>query len=83
MSMNKVFCMYFQREMEALHEAPVVGPLGHVVWQHISAEAWALWLEAEIKIINEERLDLSDESSQMRLFEQMVSYLNLTEHLRS
>ena len=30
----------------------------------------------QIKIINEERLDLSEESAQIRLYQQMLAYLN-------
>lgn len=63
--------------MPALEAAPLVGPLGELVINHVSAQAWGEWVEMQIKIINETRLDLSEEKAQNRLYEQMIEYLNL------
>jgi Fe-S cluster biosynthesis and repair protein YggX len=72
-----IFCKRFNQEMPGLNEPPLFGPLGEVIKQHVSADAWHEWLEVQMKIINEERLDLSEESSQARLFKQMCTFLNL------
>lgn len=72
-----VFCKKYGKELPALEKAPLQGAIGQFIVTHISAEAWAEWLEAQIKIINEQRLDLSEEKAQKRLYEQMVEYLNL------
>lgn len=77
MNERMVFCSHHKREMPGLSCAPIKGPLGDVVYNNVSAEAWDEWREREIKIINEERLDLSDEKAQVRLFEQMVEFLGL------
>ncbi|HXW60561.1 MAG TPA: Fe(2+)-trafficking protein, partial [Myxococcota bacterium] len=55
------------------------GPIGKIIKQHISADAWQDWIEVQIKIINEERLDLSDITSQKRLFNGMLEYLGLSD----
>lgn len=79
-SMNKtnmVFCKRLKREMPALKEAPIKGPIGELILENVSEEAWLEWVEAQIKIINEERLDLSDEAGQERLYQEMIAFLGL------
>lgn len=75
--LDRVFCQRYKKEMKALPKAPLAGPLGHVLHKHVSAQAYDEWLEMQMKIINEERLDLSDEPSQKRLCQLMISYLGL------
>ncbi|MCA9508597.1 MAG: Fe(2+)-trafficking protein [Myxococcales bacterium] len=78
-----VVCKKLARELKGLEQAPLEGPLGQLIKEHISEEAWLDWVEAEMKIINEERLDLSEERSQMRLFEEMIGFLNLQDVIAS
>lgn len=75
--MKTVFCARLKREMTALDKAPMPGDIGAVILHHVSEEAWNEWLEAQIKIINEERLDLSDEKAQRLLYQQMVQFLGI------
>ncbi len=63
--------------MPALLEAPLKGPVGNMILEHVSEQAWQEWVEAQIKIINELRLDLSEEKAHMRLYEEMLEFLNL------
>lgn len=79
MNSNVVFCTHFKKELPALERAPISGPLGDIILKHVSHDAWQEWLEAQIKIINEERLDLSEEVAQERLYNQMVAFLGLEE----
>lgn len=72
-----VFCKKYNEERPGLSEAPLKGPIGRIILENVSEQAWLDWVEAEIKIINEERLDLSEESAQTRLFKAMVEYLGL------
>lgn len=74
---NVVFCKKYGREMPALSEAPLKGPIGEIIKNNVSEAAWLEWVEAQMKIINEERLDLSDIAAQKRLFSQMIDYLGL------
>jgi Fe-S cluster biosynthesis and repair protein YggX len=75
--MDVVFCRHFKKEMPALKKAPLAGKIGQIILENVSEEAFNEWLEDQIKIINEERLDLSEEKAQRRLFEAMVAYLNI------
>jgi Fe-S cluster biosynthesis and repair protein YggX len=74
-----VYCLHYQKELPSLEKAPISGPLGALLCKHVSAAAWQDWLELQIKIINEERLDLSLEDAQSRLYAEMVSFLGLKE----
>lgn len=74
-----VFCAHYHKELPALETPPMSGPLGDLLYKHISFDAWQEWLEVQIKIINEERLDLSEETAQQRLFAEMISFLGLKE----
>ncbi len=72
-----VLCKKLGKELPALAEAPLKGPIGKLILDNVSEEAWQEWVEAEIKIINEERLDLSEERAQQRLFNEMLEFLRL------
>jgi Fe-S cluster biosynthesis and repair protein YggX len=78
---DKVFCKRLREALPALTKAPISGPIGQVILQNTSDAAWNEWFEAQMKIINEERLDLSEETAQQRLFQNMVAFLGLTELL--
>lgn len=77
MNENLVFCRRLKREMPALVEAPLKGAIGQIILENISEEAFLEWLEVQMKIINEERLDLSEQRAQERLYREMISYLHL------
>lgn len=79
MNENLVFCRRLNREMPKMLEAPLKGSIGQIILDNVSKEAFEEWLEVQIKIINEERLDLSDTNAQERLYGQMISYLNLSD----
>lgn len=75
--MRKVFCKKFQKELEGLDSPPFPGPLGDLIYNSISKEAWKEWEELQIKIINEYRLNLSNREDYSALKNQMMIFLNL------
>jgi Fe-S cluster biosynthesis and repair protein YggX len=79
---NNVFCAHFKKDLPGLDKAPIGGPLGELILKHVSEAAWQEWVEAQIKIINEERLDLSEEVAQERLYHQMITFLGLEEIIK-
>ena len=60
---RKVFCIKFKREMEGLDKPPLPGELGQRIYENVSREAWQLWLQQQIMLINEYRLNLTDPRS--------------------
>jgi Fe-S cluster biosynthesis and repair protein YggX len=58
---------------------PMKDDLGRMVYERICADCWRDWLGMGIKVINEMRLDLSDERAQQVYDNYMKEYLGLTE----
>lgn len=75
--MRTVNCSHLGREAEGLEKPPFPGPFGEEIFENISKEAWAAWLEMQTKIINEYRLDLSEPKARVTLMSQMRAFLKL------
>lgn len=74
-----VYCKRLKKECEGLKMPPMHGSLGQEVFEHTGAESWQAWLDLQMKIINEYKLDLSEFKHQEVLAEQMRNFLNLNE----
>lgn len=72
--MNKVNCIKLNRELEGLDRAPYPGELGKKILESVSKEAWQQWLDYQTMLINENNLNLFEESSQSYLKQQMEIY---------
>lgn len=70
-----VFCVKLNKELEGLEFPPCPGALGKRVFDNISREAWQGWLDYQIMIINEYRLNMAESRSRQYLLEQMEAYL--------
>jgi Fe-S cluster biosynthesis and repair protein YggX len=71
---NKVQCVKLGREAEGLEKPPLKGDIGQKIFQNVSKEAWAMWLEHSKMLINEYRLDLTSEHGQNIWFTEMDKY---------
>ena len=72
--MNTVKCIKLNKELEALDRAPYPGDLGKKILESVSKEAWQEWLDYQTMLINENSLNLFEESSQSYLKQQMEIY---------
>ena len=72
--MNKVNCIKLNKELEGLDRAPYPGELGKKILESVSKEAWQKWLDYQTMLINENNLNLFEESSQSYLKQQMEIY---------
>ena len=72
--MNTVNCIKLNKELEALDRAPYPGDLGKKILESVSKEAWQEWLDYQTMLINENSLNLFEESSQSYLKQQMEIY---------
>ena len=72
--MRKVYCVKLNKELEGLERAPYPGELGKQILDSVSKEAWQMWLDHQTMLINENNLNLFEESSQSYLKEQMEKY---------
>jgi Fe-S cluster biosynthesis and repair protein YggX len=51
-----VQCVYLKREAPGLDRAPFPGELGKRIYESVSKEAWARWVQHQTMLINEYRL---------------------------
>jgi len=72
--MSKVYCVKLNKELEGLERAPYPGELGKQILDSVSKKAWQMWLDHQTMLINENNLNLFEESSQSYLKEQMEKY---------
>ena len=73
-SMTKNICIKLNKELEGLEKAPYPGELGKKILSSVSKEAWQMWLDHQTMLINENNLNLFEESSQKYLKDQMEKY---------
>ena len=72
--MSKVYCVKLNKELEGLERAPYPGELGNKILDSVSKDAWQMWLDHQTMLINENNLNLFEDSSQSYLKEQMEKY---------
>ena len=69
-----VQCVKFGKPMEALPKPPLKCEVGETVFEHVSKEAWRMWLEHSKMLVNEYRLDLLSEHGQKVWFDELEKY---------
>lgn len=73
--MRKVHCQKLGLEAPGLTKPPFPNALGERIYQHISAQAWELWLSHQTMLINEYKLSLIEPKSRAFLMEEMEKFL--------
>ena len=70
--MNRyVLCAKLHEEKEGLDTPPFPGALGERIYQHVSKQAWKMWLTHQTMLINEYRLSLIDPKAREFLLKEM------------
>lgn len=69
-----VHCVKLDQDLEGLDFPPLPGELGQKIYASVSATAWQEWLKQQTMIINENRLNLADESARKYLRQQIEYY---------
>ena len=69
-----VNCIKLGIESEAMDFSPIPGELGKKLMENVSKEAWKGWIRQQTMIINENRLNLSEESARKYLRQQLEYY---------
>ncbi|WP_028388684.1 oxidative damage protection protein [Legionella fairfieldensis] len=69
-----VFCCKLNQEAEGLNTPPFPGSLGEKIFNHVSKQAWTMWLSHQTMLINEYRLSLIDPKAKEFLQEEMQKY---------
>ncbi|MFT3906388.1 MAG: oxidative damage protection protein [Steroidobacteraceae bacterium] len=69
-----VHCVILKRDAPGLDRAPYPGPLGQRVFENVSREAWARWVQHQVMLINEYRLSPVDPKARKFLEGEMEKY---------
>ncbi len=71
---KQILCIKLNQEAEGMDTAPFPGPLGERIFNHVSKQAWKMWLAHQTMLINEYRLSLMDAKAREFLKEEMQKY---------
>ena len=69
-----VNCVKLGKEAEGLERPTYPGELGKRIYEHVSKEAWQLWLRQQTMLINEYRLSPIEPKARKFLEEQMEKF---------
>lgn len=69
-----VQCVVLKREAPGLDRPPYPGPLGQRIFENVSREAWARWVQHQIMLINEYRLSPVDPKARQLLEAEMEKF---------
>jgi Fe-S cluster biosynthesis and repair protein YggX len=70
-----VDCVVLKREAEGLDEPPHPGEIGKRIFENVSKEGWAEWLQRLQMIINENQLNSADSRSIEVIEQHMLGFL--------
>lgn len=73
---NKVFCCKYQKDLDGLDKPPYPGPKGLWVYENVSKQAWAEWLQHQTMLINEKKLNMMDADARKYLLAQMDKFMS-------
>ncbi len=69
-----VNCIKLNREAEGLERMPYPGELGQRIFEHVSKEAWQMWIQHQTMLINEYRLTPIEPKARKFLEEEMEKF---------
>ena len=72
---HMVHCQKLDKQAPGLAAPPYPGELGEKIYQHISQEAWQMWLGHQTMLINEYRLSMLDPKAREFLTAEMEKFL--------
>jgi Fe-S cluster biosynthesis and repair protein YggX len=73
-TVRMVKCVKLGKELPGLDRVPWKGELGHRVYEHVSKDAWKMWVDHSKMLLNEFRLNPMDPNSQKIMAEQMEEF---------
>ncbi len=73
--MREIHCQKLNKQGEGLDRRPYPGELGQRIYDHISKEAWALWMAHQTTLINEYRLSMAESKDRQFLAKEMEKFL--------
>ena len=72
---HTVYCLKLHISAEGLSAPPFPNALGQRIYEHISQQAWDMWLGQQTMLINENKLSMIDKKSRDFLKAEMEKFL--------
>ena len=72
---REVHCKLLGKPLPGLERTPWPGEIGERVYETISQQAWKMWQERQVMLINEYQLNTLDENAIKLLEDHMVGFL--------
>lgn len=72
---RRIHCVKLKKEAEGLDFQTYPGEIGKKIYDHISKEAWQMWLAHQTMLINEYRLSLIEPKAREFLVIEMEKFL--------
>ncbi len=69
-----VNCVKLGRELPGLEKAPFPGELGDRIFENVSQQAWDMWIQHQVLLINHYGLVLADPRARQFLMEQLEEF---------
>lgn len=69
-----VNCVKLGRELPGLERLPYPGELGQRIFENVSQQAWEMWMQHSVILINHYGLSLGDPQARQFLQEQMEEF---------
>ncbi|MDH3675062.1 MAG: oxidative damage protection protein [Anaerolineae bacterium] len=69
-----VQCVKLVRELPGLEKPPFPGELGDRIYENVSQQAWDMWVQHQVLLINHYGLVLADPEARSFLAEQMEDF---------
>ena len=69
-----VQCVKLGRELPGLENPPFAGELGQRIFDNVSQQAWDMWVQHQVLLINHYGLVLADPRDRQFLMEQMEEF---------
>jgi Fe-S cluster biosynthesis and repair protein YggX len=73
-NVRMVKCVKLGKELPGLDRIPWKGEIGKRVYEHVSKDAWKMWVDHSKMLLNEFRLNPMDPNSQKIMEEQMEQF---------
>jgi Fe-S cluster biosynthesis and repair protein YggX len=69
-----VQCVKLGKELPGLDRAPWKGEIGQRIYEHVSKDAWRMWVDHSKMLLNEFRLNPLDPNAQKIMEDQMEQF---------
>lgn len=69
-----VHCVKLDRDLPGLERPPYPGEIGNRIYEQVSQEAWQMWRDHSVIVINHYGLSLADPRAQQFLEQQMEEF---------